>query len=135
MTTTWGKANLLEITDRAPEFGMADVGEVRYARDELGAERTGVTLYRMRPDARDRYAHRHVAVEELYVCLAGAGRAKVGDDVVELATWDVLRVAPEAVRAFEAGPDGMTLLATGEHAAGDGEMLDGWWAREAAATS
>ena len=128
--TTWGRANLLEITDRAVEFGIDDVGEVRHARDELGAERTGVTLYRMRPGRRDRYAHRHEAVEELYVCLAGSGRAKVDDEVVELAEWDVLRVAPDAVRAFEAGPDGMTLLAAGEHAPGDGEMLDRWWPRD-----
>jgi hypothetical protein len=41
----------------------------------------------------------------------------------------VLRVAPEVVRAFEAGPDGLDLLAVGGHrpADGDGEMGAAEW--------
>jgi hypothetical protein len=30
-------------------------------------------------------------------------------------------------RKFEAGPDGMELLATGTHHEGDGDMVQGWW--------
>ena len=133
--TTWGTANLLQIADLSEQFGIADVGEVRYVREQVGAERTGLTLYRMRPGRRDRFGHRHAAVEELYVCLSGSGRAKVDDELVELAPWDVLRVAPAAVRAFEAGPDGMDLLATGVHVPGDGEMLEDPWTAEADAPS
>jgi len=33
--------------------------------------------------------------------------------VVELRQWDAVRVAPEVVRAFEGGPDGMNVIAVG----------------------
>jgi hypothetical protein len=36
-------------------------------------------------------------------------------------------VAPEAVREFEAGADGLEVLATGGHAEGDGETIENWW--------
>jgi mannose-6-phosphate isomerase-like protein (cupin superfamily) len=67
----------------------------------------------------------------MYVVLSGSGRVKVDDEIVELRARDVVRVAPSSVREFEAGPDGMELLATGVHVEGDGEMLEGWWTDEA----
>ena len=38
--------------------------------------------------------------------VSGAARAKLEDEVVELKPWDALRVAPDTMRGFEAGPDG-----------------------------
>ncbi len=38
--------------------------------------------------------------------MAGSGRILLDDEIRELRQWDVVRVAPEVVRAFEAGPDG-----------------------------
>jgi hypothetical protein len=35
------------------------------------------------------------------------------DEVLELRQWDVVRVAPEVVRAFEAGPAGLDIIAVG----------------------
>jgi hypothetical protein len=35
------------------------------------------------------------------------------DEVLELRQWDVVRLASEVVRAFEAGPDGLELIAVG----------------------
>ena len=58
-------------------------------------------------------AHSHREQEEAYVVAAGSGRALLDGEVVELVQWDVLRVAPEVVRAFEAGPDGLALIAIG----------------------
>jgi hypothetical protein len=37
-------------------------------------------------------------------------------------------VAPGTPRAFEAGPEGLELLAFGTHHAGDAATLPGWWA-------
>jgi len=37
-------------------------------------------------------------------------------------------VAPKVTRAFEAGPDGLELLAFGPHHEGDGEIIQDWWA-------
>jgi hypothetical protein len=38
-----------------------------------------------------------------------------------------VRVAPKVMRAFEAGPDGIELLAFGPRHDGDGEVIQGWW--------
>jgi hypothetical protein len=46
---------------------------------------------------------------------------------VELARLDALRVAPQVMRQFEAGPDGLELLAFGQRHKGDGEVVNGWW--------
>jgi hypothetical protein len=54
---------------------------------------------------------------------------KADDEVVDLAQWDVIRVAPAVVRAFEAGPDGLELIAIGNDRpeGGDGEMVQDFW--------
>ena len=42
----------------------------------------------------------------------------------------MIRVAPLTVRCFEAGPDGLEILAFGAPSSGenDAEMLPDWWA-------
>ena len=59
---------------------------------------------------------------------SGSGRAKLDDEIVDLSALDALRVAPKVTRAFEAGPDGLELLAFGPHHEGDGEIIQDWWA-------
>ncbi len=59
--------------------------------------------------------------------LSGAGRLKLDDDVVEIRPMDAIRVAPTVARAFEAGPDGLALLAFGPRHEGDGEILPDFW--------
>jgi mannose-6-phosphate isomerase-like protein (cupin superfamily) len=59
------------------------------------------------------FGHRHREQEEVYVVVSGSGRAKLDDKVIELAQWDVLRVAPRVIRAFEAGPDGLEVICIG----------------------
>jgi quercetin dioxygenase-like cupin family protein len=74
-------------------------------------------------------AHSHREQEEAYVVLAGSGRVLLDDEVHELRQWDILRVAPEVVRAFEAGSDGLDLLAVGgpRPEEGDGVMGAAEW--------
>ena len=61
------------------------------------------------------------------------GRKILGDLGITMHTlatwWDVLRVAPEVMRAFEAGPDGLEILAVGSARPeeGDGEMGEASW--------
>jgi len=59
--------------------------------------------------------------------MAGSGRAKLDDDIVDLARLDALRVGATVTRAFEAGPEGLELLAFGPRHDGDGEVLENWW--------
>ena len=101
--------------------------EARFAKDELEAEQTGVSYQRVKPGKRQAFAHRHERAEEVYVVLGGSGQAKLEDQLVELRALDAIRVAPGVTRAFQAGPDGLELLAFGPRHDGDGDVLPGWW--------
>jgi mannose-6-phosphate isomerase-like protein (cupin superfamily) len=76
--------------------------------------------------------HHHREQEEAYVVVSGSGRIKLDDDVRELREWDVIRVAPEVVRAFEAGTDGLEIIAVGSARPeeGDGVPVADWWTDE-----
>ena len=83
--------------------------------------------HHLRPGRRQAFGHRHERAEEVYLVLSGAGRVRLGDEIVEVGPLDAIRVAPPVMRAFEAGPDGLELLAFGPHHRGDGEIVPGWW--------
>jgi quinol monooxygenase YgiN/mannose-6-phosphate isomerase-like protein (cupin superfamily) len=119
--------NLEEVEDSAPKFGFGEVGEARFARQQLGAVGIGVSLQRLRPGRRQAFGHRHVVDEEVYVILDGSGWMAVDDQVTEVRRRDAIRVAPGSARAFEAGPEGLELLAIGSHHPGDAQILPGFW--------
>jgi quinol monooxygenase YgiN/mannose-6-phosphate isomerase-like protein (cupin superfamily) len=119
--------NLAEAEDQAVKYGYSEMGEARFVADDLDAELTGVSLQYLRPGKRQMFAHRHHRAEEVYVVLAGSGRLKIGDDVIDVAPRDAIRVAPDQTRAFEAGPDGLELLAMGARWRDDVEIVRDWW--------
>jgi quinol monooxygenase YgiN/quercetin dioxygenase-like cupin family protein len=119
--------NLSEAEDQAAKFGYGEMGEARFVADDLDAELTGVSLQYVRPGRRQMFAHHHHRAEEVYVVLGGSGRMKIGDDVIDVAARDAIRVAPDLTRAFEAGPDGLELLATGARWRGDVAIVRDWW--------
>jgi len=121
------RVNLEAVEDDAAKHGFGETGESRFPTADLAAERTGLAFHRLRPGRRQSFGHRHADAEEVCVVLAGGGRVKVDDDVVELAPRDAIRIAPTAARCFEAGDDGLELLVFGARHEGDGEMLPGWW--------
>ena len=126
-TPTHTHINLADVEDAAPANGFGDRWEARVARTPLGAEQIGVTHFRLRPGRRSPFAHRHVTAEEIYVVLSGSGRIKLDDQISDVRPLDAIRVAPQVARAFEAGPEGLELLAFGPHHAGDGEPVDDPW--------
>jgi mannose-6-phosphate isomerase-like protein (cupin superfamily) len=119
--------NLKEIDDAAADRGP-DV-EARFARKFLDSEHLGISYFRYGSGYRSPVGHRHREQEEAYVVIAGSGRARLDDQVVDLRQWDVLRVAPAVVRSFEGGPDGLELIAVGSDRpeGGDGEMVEDHW--------
>jgi mannose-6-phosphate isomerase-like protein (cupin superfamily) len=127
MTNSYTKLNIDNVEDMYAKYGMQDTGQARYLRADAGAESIGLSLYELRPGRRTGFAHRHKDVEEFYIVLSGSGRMKIDDEIFEVGRRDVVRVAPEAVREFEAGADGLEVLATGGHAEGDGETIENWW--------
>ena len=118
---------LTDVKDSAPEFGIGEVQEARFAKGELEAERTGVSYFDVKPNQRSPFGHKHDEAEEVYVVIAGSGRMKLDDEIIEVEELDAIRVAPEVVRAFESGPDGIRVLAMGARHDGDGEIIPGWW--------
>lgn len=121
--------NLREVEDVAPRFGFDAVQESRFAWRDLNAERTGLALQRVKPGARQGFAHRHEQAEEIYVVISGSGRVKLDDEVRDIGVMDAVRVSPSVTRAFEAGPEGLEFLVFGPHHEGDGEILKGdFWA-------
>lgn len=127
MASGYTRINIDEVEDVAPANGFGGRWEARVARQDLDAEQTGLTHFRLLPGKRSPFAHRHERAEEVYVILAGSGRAKLDDEILEVGALDAIRVAPEVARAFEAGPEGLELIAFGPHREGDGEPVDDSW--------
>lgn len=107
-----------DVADMAASSGMDGV-EARFASGDLGLRDHAMSFQRLQPGVRQPFGHRHTSQEEAYVVVEGAGRVRLDDEIVELATWDALRVPAETWRCFEAGPDGMSYLAIGAPPAQD----------------
>jgi uncharacterized cupin superfamily protein len=121
--------NLKDDVENASErFGLAPNMEARFGRNPLGLRGGGFSYQKLAPSFRSPVAHRHREQEEVYVVIRGSGRVKVEDELRDLREWDAIRFAPETARAFEAGPDGLELLAIGFGQGGDTEMLEDFWA-------
>ena len=84
-----------------------------FARGAIESREIGVSRFTYEPGARMPWGHRHREQEEVYVVVAGSGRAKLDEEIIEVGAWGVLRVAPAVVRSFEAGPDGMDVICIG----------------------
>ena len=124
---TYTKMNLTETVDSAPQFGLEEMGEAHFAREELDAKEAGFSYHVLRPGKRQPFGHRHDEAEEVYVVVSGSGRMRLDDDVIEIGELDAIRVEPRVVRAFEAGEDGLAVIAFGAHYDKDGEVINGFW--------
>lgn len=126
---SYTKLNLDEVEDSAPKFGFGEIGEARFPMQALGAEQTGLAFHRLKPGKRQAFSHRHEQAEEVFVVLSGSGRLKLDDEIVKVGPLDAVRIAPEVMRSFEAGDDGLEYLAFGPHHKGDGELNHdpGFW--------
>jgi mannose-6-phosphate isomerase-like protein (cupin superfamily) len=127
MATPFTHKKLTDVKDSAPEFGFGELGEARFAKDDLDGERTGVSHHRVKPGRRQAFGHKHEEAEEIYVVIAGSGRMKLDDEIIEIETLDAIRVAPPVTRAFEADDDGLEVIAMGARHDGDGELVMDWW--------
>jgi quercetin dioxygenase-like cupin family protein len=103
--------------------------EAIFTRKYLNSSDLGVSLFKYKPGHRSESAHSHKVQEEVYVVVKGSGKMLLNDDVIYLRQWDVIRVAPEVVRAFEAGEDGLSLVIAGgpKPKDGDGVKAEANW--------
>jgi mannose-6-phosphate isomerase-like protein (cupin superfamily) len=126
--SSYKHVNLKDDVENVSErFGLAPDMEARFARAPLDLAGGGFSYQKLAPNFRSPTAHRHQAQEEVYVVIAGSGRVKVEDELHDLRQWDALRFPAEVARGFEAGPDGLELIAIGFGASDDAQMLQGFW--------
>jgi quercetin dioxygenase-like cupin family protein len=121
--SSYSTVNLTEVDDSVGE--RAPGVEGRFGRKHLDLRDLGVSLFRYAANLRSPFAHSHREQEEAYVVVAGSGRVLLDGELLELRQWDVVRVAPEVVRAFEGGPDGLELIAIGGPKPEDGDGMPG----------
>jgi len=119
--------SLKDVHDSAPDFGFGEFGEARFAREAADAEQVGLAYHALKPDAHNPLGHVHEDAEEVYVVLAGSGRMKLDDEIIEIRQRDMIRVAPDVWRGFSAGPEGLEVIAFGAHHPGDGQLDPQWW--------
>ncbi len=121
-----------DVDDMAPKFGMGSDIEARYARTPLGLANSGASYFKLAPDYRLPFGHTHAEQEELYVVISGSARFKAGDEIVELAELDAIRVPGDTPRGMEAGSGGAEILAFGAPNTDnkDAEMLQDFWPTE-----
>jgi uncharacterized cupin superfamily protein len=123
--SSYAVKNLMEIDD----LFEGDEREVRFSRKYLDSKQLGITYQRFAPGYTATDGHSHEVQEEAYVVLDGSGAIKLDDERIELKPWDVVRVAPEVIRGFDAGPAGLVLIAVGgeKPEGGDGVLAKDRW--------
>jgi mannose-6-phosphate isomerase-like protein (cupin superfamily) len=118
-----------DVENMAERFGYAPNVEARFARKPLGLEKSGISYFKIAPDFRMPFGHRHSEQEEIYLVLSGSARVKLDDEIVELKPMDAVRIPVAATRGFEAGPEGAEIMAFGAPNTDnkDLEMDPGFW--------
>ena len=125
--TPYTVVNLKEVEDMAPSGGLAPNLEARFARKPLELEQSGLSYFRMAPGFREPFGHSHGTQEEVYVVVRGSGLLKLDDEIIEVERLDAIRVSPDVTRAFEAGDEGLEVIAFGPRRDGDGEIDPDFW--------
>ena len=124
--TDFSIANLRsDVEDSAQKFGFSPTLEARFGKKDLESQRLSVSYQRVAPNETSPFAHRHKEqAEEIYVVVEGSGRVLLDGEAHDLEEWDAVRVAGPVVRSFEAGSDGLAILAFGEiNPANDAELI------------
>ena len=126
------KVNLRDDVQDMAKGNMPPGIEAHFAKGALDCEKSGVTYFKLEPDFHPPFGHRHEEQEEVYVVISGSARVKAGDDIVELAQFDAIRVPGAMPRGMEAGPDGAEIIAIGAPNTDnkDAEMLPDFWPKE-----
>ena len=119
--------NLRRVENAAEKFGMPPGLEARFARTPLGLEKGGVSLFKADAGFKIPWGHRHRDQEEVYLVLSGSAIVQFEDGSIELGAWDAVRIPPDVARSFQAGPEGVELLAFGSGEKGDAELIQDFW--------
>jgi mannose-6-phosphate isomerase-like protein (cupin superfamily) len=118
-----------DVENYSARFGLADSLETRLGREPLDLENCAVSYQRLVANYRIPFGHTHDRQEEVYVVVSGGARAKINEQIVELAPWDAVRIPAGCMRQFEAGSEGVEMLIVGAPVTGgdDDKIVADWW--------
>lgn len=123
-----------DLKDLAQVAGFGDKLETRFARAALGSREGALGFQRIKPGQRQPFGHKHKEQEEIHVVIRGSGRLKVDHEIIDVGELDAIRIGPDVIRQFEAGPDGLDLIIFGSPAGdptkvggGDGITYSTFW--------
>ena len=121
--------NLKQVEDMSATRGQSSDMEARFARKALELKESGLSYFRLAPDFRVPFGHRHDEQEEIYLVTSGSARFKLDDEIVEAGEWDTVRVPAGVTRGMEAGPNGAEIVAFGAPNTEnkDAEMVGDFW--------
>jgi mannose-6-phosphate isomerase-like protein (cupin superfamily) len=123
--------SLKEIENQGVRFGLDENEmQLRMAKDPLECSGCGLSYMKLGPGYRPPFGHAHKTQEEIYVLVNGSARMKLDDEIVEMTPFTAVRVSPETMRGYEAGPDGAELIVIGtpRTGGGDADTVPDWWA-------
>jgi mannose-6-phosphate isomerase-like protein (cupin superfamily) len=126
----WSIKKLEEIPDVLGDYP----GEMRMSSaSDLGTEQVGFTWRRMpaQSGGKGSYGHRHKTQEEVYFVASGTLQFKLEDEVIDIGTGTVVRVAPHVARSvWNEGPDDAVLIIVSpksEDPLADVESVEDFW--------
>jgi mannose-6-phosphate isomerase-like protein (cupin superfamily) len=128
----WRKTNVFAVPNVAEErFKLSpDDYQLRPLRDPLDCEHVSISYLRFGPEWQLSTGHAHPDQEEAFVLVGGRAQAKIGREIVELETWDALRVSPRTVFAIRAagGEEAVFIAAGAPHTEfGRTKFVPGFW--------
>jgi mannose-6-phosphate isomerase-like protein (cupin superfamily) len=127
-TPGWTMSNLDRIEDVAAKRSPDGGRQLRFAGKALGLSQVGMSHQRLGAMVRQPIGHRHSLAEEVFFVVAGSGRARLDDEVVEISAGDLLRIGPEVMRSFEGGEDGIEMVVFSQkNDADEAEIVRDWW--------
>jgi mannose-6-phosphate isomerase-like protein (cupin superfamily) len=127
-TPGWTLSNLDQIEDVATKRNPEGGRQLRFTGKALGLSQVGMSHQRLGANVRQPIGHRHTLAEEVFFVVAGSGRAKLDEELVEISAGDLLRIGPEVMRSFEGGEDGIEMVVFSQKIdADEGEIVRDWW--------
>ena len=115
--------NLHELENMALKYSHDKDMEARFATKPLGLQKSGLGIQKVLPGRKIPFKHKHEEQEEVIIIVAGNGKIELDDEIIELKTWDAVRVSPEVIRTVEAGPDGIEIIIVGALYAGTNDAV------------
>ena len=115
--------NLHDLENMAPKYGHGEDMEARFATKHLQLTKSGLGIQKVLPGRTIPFKHKHAEQEEVFIVVGGSGCIRLDDEVVELKTWDAIRVPPEVIRTLEGGADGMEVIIIGSPYTGKNDAI------------